>query len=255
MAGGMKPLRIALFVLLAAGAAAHGQCASPVGQGEYDFYVVPLALDRADTGRLLPPGLRASGKGRQSLVSLWFGRHEALKVPPWPKWSFGEFLVYVPNAEREDEPGVLYNYAPLLLLDHLPALWLGRLLGLRKERAQIEAGPGTVRVSRGKETLVEASFRPSGEWADPSEVAHFAALESHFKNPTILKRGRRWLSLRYDSGLGEGSFNVRPVEARVHLKKRFLAGLPVGEFLVPALDRSESGAFQVRAKWCLERPR
>jgi Acetoacetate decarboxylase (ADC) len=230
------------------------RAASPldfVGQMSAFVAILPVSLEAARA--MLPAGLGLATQdatpGDRHPLMLIMGQQRDVRPRLLPIGAdYLEFILAVPFVEHQS--GGPFCYCPRLLLDRRLPIVAGRLLyGYDKRPAAIRMTEDSYRVAdRGSaETLIEAHVRAVEPAIEPARAA-----ASLFALPVISQAGSGWRYSFADSGLDRAV--VQPIELHLAIRRAFVSGLPLGEFLIGRGADDGARAFRLRTRWRLAGP-
>jgi hypothetical protein len=226
--------------------------------GRLTAAVAVLSLSREAARAMLPTGLELVVQhfwpGKRHPLILMLGRQSDVRPRLLPLGAeYLEAILVVPFVQLGgpgEPPRGPFCYCPRLLLDRRLPIAVGRLLyGYDKRRALIRMTAESYRIADPAQgELLSARFRAAAAPVEPLQRA--AAML--FQLPVISRAAQSWRFSFADFGLDRAL--IEPLELKLTIHRPFVAGLPVGEFVIAGNQGETSRAFRIQTSWRLLGP-
>ena len=241
----------------------------PDVRGTYEATVFVLSLPQSEVRALLPAGLELGAQnstgaekhpvlvilGKQKRVRNVVGRTtlpyefnytETVLAVPYTRLSAGT----LPRAKYR---GPFY-FMPKIFLDNRVPQFLGYAYGYNKVIAKLVADTGTYLISRGAQSLLNASFVSQAAFASPERFPKYAEVERMMKQPIIGKRPDGFVCSAFDWN-PENNLRIQPVSGTLQILVPLMNG-SVGPLFYKSRSIKDArlGSFNVNSAWGLRGP-
>ena len=219
--------------------------------------ILPVAHEAVRA--MLPAGLDLAAQdfmpGKRHPLVLILGQQSDVRPRLLPFGAdYLETIVAVPFVElreRRMPPRGPFCYCPRLLLDRRLPIVVGRLLYCYdKRRALIRMTADSYRIADPAhgELLLNAHFRTAEAPVEPS----WRGAAMLFKLPVISRAAHGWRYSLADFGLDRAL--IDPLALKLTIRRPFVSGLPVGEFVIAGIEGDILRAFRIHTSWRLRGP-